>query len=121
MSGQQPFPTAITGEDGKTVVMQGGPSKVETMVRPIEVVETNTTEDPEGAAHIVMVPTGEPDQTPQAYVMRARIEGFPITAVCGHVFVPQKDPKPLPVCAPCKEFFQTNGKDLDNRGDLPDA
>ena len=39
-------------------------------------------------AHIVMVPPGEPDQTPQAYVLRARVEGFPITALCGFVWIP---------------------------------
>lgn len=87
----------------------------------IEVVQHTTTGDPEKAAHIVMIPAGEPDTTPQAYVLRARIQGFPVTAVCGHVFTPQRNPQPLPVCAACLDFYETHGSDLDQRGDLPDA
>lgn len=93
---------------------------------PIEAIEveerTQTTDDPGDAAHIVMVPPGEPDQTPQAYVLRATVEGFPVTAVCGYVWVPGKDPRKKPVCSPCKEFYETHGSDLDQRRDhLPDA
>jgi hypothetical protein len=97
-----------------------------TLAEPMESVvveeQVATTDDPADAAHIVMVPEGEPDQTPQAYVLRATIEGFPVTAVCGYVWVPGKDPRNKPVCSPCKEFFESNGRDLDKRrGNLPDA
>lgn len=86
------------------------------------IVQTNTTDEPEKAAHIVRVPPGEPDQSPPAYVMRARIEGFPITALCGYTWVPHRDPSPLPVCQTCKDIFENVGSDLDDRkGRLPDA
>lgn len=81
-----------------------------------------TTEDHEGpAAHIVMVPPGEDDQTPQAYVLRARIEGFPITALCGHTWVPFRDPGVLPKCSPCVEVYHEPGENREDREELPDA
>ncbi len=106
-------------------------SEAPTIVRPEvdtgtpPVTDLRTTTDKSDAAHIVMVPDGEPDQTPQAYVLRASVEGFPITAICGWVWVPGKDPKRLPVCVECKDLFDTNGRDLQDRwntnGGLPDA
>ena len=91
-----------------------------TLDRPI--VQTTETDDPDEASHIVKVPPGEPDQTPQAYVMRARLEGFPITALCGYTWVPVRDPIPLPVCSTCRDVWENVGADLDERkGRLPDA
>lgn len=87
----------------------------------IEAIETRTTTIPEEASHIVMVPPVEDDETPQAYVLRARIEGFPVTALCGHQWVPRRDPKPLPVCATCLDLFQNDPNGRDNRDELPDA
>jgi Protein of unknown function (DUF3039) len=53
-------------------------------------------------AHIVRT---EPGQTATAVVLQARVEGTPLTALCGYVFVPQRDPKSLPVCPKCKEIY----------------
>ena len=66
--------------------------------------DTSTTDktDPGSCAHIVVTKKGE---TATAAVLRARVEGTPLTALCGHVFVPQRDPKNLPVCPPCKEIY----------------
>lgn len=105
--------------------------EADTIVRPgAETVTTPDTTpslstDKVDSAHIVMVPEGEPDQTPQAYVLRASIEGFPVTAICGYTWVPGKDPRKLPICAECKLLFDTTGSDLEHRhntnGGLPDA
>lgn len=86
-----------------------------------EYVETRVSDTPRDATHIVMVPPGEHDSTPQAYVLRARIEGFPVTAICGYIWVPERDPGVLPVCSTCLHVYQTQGSDLDQRGELPDA
>ena len=83
--------------------------------------EILTTEEPEQASHIVMVPAGEDDKSPQAYVLRARIEGFAVTALCGHEFIPQKDPAPLPVCSGCLDIYQQPGENRDSREELPEA
>lgn len=77
-----------------------------------------STDKPE-SAHIVMVPPGEEDETPQAYVMRARIEGFPIVALCGFVWVPNKMATGLPVCDECLAIYENDPNDFGDRGDLP--
>jgi len=35
-------------------------------------------------------------------VTEAIVEGTPVEALCGKVFVPSRDPKRLPVCSRCK-------------------
>lgn len=35
---------------------------------------------------------------------RAYIEGVPIRALCGKVWVPNRDPSKFPVCSQCKEI-----------------
>lgn len=79
-----------------------------------------TSSDKPESAHIVMVPPDEADETPQAYVMRARIEGFPVVALCGYTWVPAKPVKGLPVCAECLSIYQQPGENRDDREDLPD-
>jgi hypothetical protein len=54
------------------------------------------------SAHIVKVGPGE---SAAAKVMEARINGTPIEALCGYVWVPARDPRPLPVCPACKETY----------------
>jgi hypothetical protein len=53
-------------------------------------------------AHIVKTDSGE---TAAAKVLEARIYGTPIEALCGHVWVPSRDPRQLPVCQACKEVY----------------
>lgn len=53
-------------------------------------------------AHIVKVGPGE---SAAAKVLEARINGTPIEALCGYVWVPARDPKQLPVCQACKETY----------------
>lgn len=40
-------------------------------------------------------------------VLEARIYGTPLEALCGVVFVPQRDPTRLPMCAACKDIYET--------------
>ena len=37
-------------------------------------------------------------------VMRSARSGEPVTALCGKVWVPTRDPKRYPVCPPCEEI-----------------
>lgn len=62
--------------------------------------ETETEDGP--VAHIVKTKTGE---DAAAKVLQARIEGTPLEALCGHVWVPSRDPKQLPVCERCKDIY----------------
>ena len=53
-------------------------------------------------AHIVKVRPGE---SAVAKVVEARIYGTPVEALCGHVWVPSRDPKQLPLCQECKSIY----------------
>jgi len=53
-------------------------------------------------AHIVKT-----DGDAAATVLEARIYGTPLEALCGVVFVPQRDPTKLPMCAACKDIYET--------------
>jgi len=52
-------------------------------------------------AHIVKT-----DGDAAAKVVEARIYGTPLEALCGKVFVPQRDPTRLPMCAACKDIYE---------------
>ena len=55
-------------------------------------------------AHIVKT---EPGESAAAKVMEARIYGTPLEALCGHVWVPSRDPKQGPMCQKCKDIYDT--------------
>ncbi|MEN3316308.1 MAG: hypothetical protein V7605_2542 [Acidimicrobiaceae bacterium] len=63
--------------------------------------DETTTGEPQ-VAHIVKA-----DGDAAAKVVEARIYGTPLEALCGTVFVPQRDPSRLPVCAACKDIYET--------------
>jgi len=68
-------------------------------------------------AHIVKTKRGE-DAT--AKVLAARIEGTPLEALCGHVWVPNRDPKQLPLCEKCKEVYEMYRNFNDGLNERPD-
>ena len=39
-------------------------------------------------------------------VMRSYVEGTPVMALCGKVWIPSRDPNNYPVCPTCKEIFE---------------
>lgn len=43
---------------------------------------------------------------PADEVTRALIEGTPVVAMCGKVWVPHRDPKKYAVCPTCKELYE---------------
>ena len=71
----------------------------ETIPRLDEELETGEP----AVAHIVKI---EPGESAAAKVLEARIYGTPIEALCGHVWVPSRDPKQLPVCQKCKDVYE---------------
>lgn len=64
--------------------------------------DERTDTAPPKAAHIVKT---EPGESAVAKVTEARIYGYPVEALCGERFVPQQDPKKLPLCGTCKEIY----------------
>ena len=67
-------------------------------------------------AHIVKT---EPGESAAAKVLEARIYGTPIEALCGHVWVPSRDPKQLPVCQKCKDVYDMYRAFNDGLHDTP--
>ena len=54
-------------------------------------------------AHIVKT---DPGESAAAKVLEARIYGTPLEALCGHVWIPSRDPKQLPLCEACKSIYE---------------
>jgi hypothetical protein len=71
----------------------------DTLTRPSPV--TTDEGDHERFAHYVFRPEGDP-RSAEAIVTEARVNGTPVTALCGKVWVPSRDPKRFPVCPECK-------------------
>ena len=40
-------------------------------------------------------------------IMEAMVNGTPIRALCGKVWVPSRDPQRFPVCPECKEIYES--------------
>lgn len=54
--------------------------------------------------HIVNCP--DRYATTQEYLMESMLQGFKVEALCGHVWLPSRDPKKYPVCKPCIDEAQ---------------
>jgi Protein of unknown function (DUF3039) len=39
-------------------------------------------------------------------IVDSMVTGTPVTALCGKVWVPSRDPKRYPVCPTCKEIYE---------------
>jgi hypothetical protein len=68
------------------------------------------------AAHIVKTKPGE---NAAAKVLEARIYGTPLEALCGHVWIPSRDPKQLPLCEACKSVYEMYKIFNDGLNDAP--
>lgn len=80
-----------------------------------DVQEVLETGEP-AMAHIVKT---EPGESAAAKVLEARIYGTPIEALCGHVWVPSRDPKTLPLCQKCKDVYEMYKAFNDGLNDQP--
>jgi len=40
----------------------------------------------------------------KADIVRSNVEGVPVQALCGKVWIPNRDPERYPVCPTCKEL-----------------
>jgi hypothetical protein len=67
-------------------------------------------------AHIVKVGPGE---SAAAKILEARVMGTPVEALCGHVWVPSRDPKVLPLCEECKNVYEMYKAFNDGLRDVP--
>lgn len=88
-----------------------------TQIEPAR-VETDAGKD---FAHIVWLPEAYTGMSPQAYITKAVVEGFPVSALCGYTWIPHRSPKELPVCPACKERYELDPNSHGDRGELPEA
>ena len=93
-------------------------SDLQTMPAEVDVEPIHETETGEPSnAHIVKTKRGE---NAAAVVLEARINGTPIEALCGHVWVPARDPKQLPICQACKDIYDMYRVFNDGLNETPD-
>jgi hypothetical protein len=69
-------------------------------------------------AHIVKT---DPGESAAAKVLEARIYGTPVEALCGHRWVPSRNPANYPVCPACKEIYDLYRSLNDGLGETPSA
>jgi hypothetical protein len=87
-----------------------------------ERLDERTDEDREtGRPHVAHIVKTDPGESAVAKVTEARIYGYPVEALCGEVFVPQRDPKKLPMCQACKEIYEIYRAVNDGLGETPNA
>ncbi len=71
---------------------------------PSEVVaDPDLEQGHERMTHIVKA--SKADRSANAEVVEAMVTGIPVTAYCGKVWVPSRDPKNYPVCETCIEEY----------------
>jgi DUF3039 family protein len=54
---------------------------------------------------------------PKEKLLEAMVEGTPVQALCGKVWVPSRDPKRFPVCPTCKEIYESDDHCYGERGE----
>lgn len=81
--------------------------------------DLRTSNESGSVAHIVL--SWDPTLSVGAYVTKARVEGIPIEALCGYIWMPHKDASRLPVCEACKEIYESADRSDDSGDGLPDA
>jgi hypothetical protein len=45
---------------------------------------------------------------PKDQIMQAMVEGTPVRALCGKLWVPSRDPQRFPVCPVCKDLYENH-------------
>ena len=78
----------------------------------VSLIDPLHSDNPGKLAHIVRKPKGWKGRkvNPQAMVLEARINGTPLKALCGYVWVPTQNPESLPVCQKCKAIYEARLK-----------
>jgi hypothetical protein len=77
-----------------TEVLPGGNTRLDTDIRPDL---SHGDGDHERFAHYVLK-----DQ-----IVDSAVNGTPVVALCGKVWVPTRDPSRFPVCPECKEIYDS--------------
>lgn len=49
-------------------------------------------------------------------VVESAVMGNPVVALCGKIWIPNRDPEKFPVCPECKEIYEEMKKNEDGQG-----
>lgn len=55
--------------------------------------------------YVHIIDRGDNPKSAEALVLEARINGTELIALCGHKWVPYRDPQKFPLCPKCKEMI----------------
>lgn len=70
-----------------------------------EMLETETQTDSGNPILTHIIDRGDDPRSANTLILEARVNGTPLTALCGHVWVPSRDPEKHPLCDKCVEIF----------------
>jgi hypothetical protein len=56
---------------------------------------------------------------PRDRMLEAMVEGTPVRALCGKLWVPSRDPQRFPICPECKEIWEHLRDDKGDGSDGP--
>jgi len=72
---------------------------------------TGTLEDTRVDRRVVPTDDGDHERfshyVPKDKLMDAMVNGTPVVALCGKVWVPSRDPERYPVCPDCKKIWES--------------
>jgi Protein of unknown function (DUF3039) len=91
----------------------------EVEARPVETIPDVEHVPETGEPVVAHIVKTEPGESAAAKVLEARIYGTPLEALCGHVWVPSRDPKQHPLCDVCKDIYETYRAFHDGLNDRP--
>lgn len=78
-------------------------------------ISTSVLEDVRLDERIIPTEDGDHERlshyVPKDKLMEAMINGTPVVALCGKVWVPNRDPEKFPVCPECKDIWENLRKD----------
>lgn len=66
-----------------------------------EIIEIEQVEQLEEGDHDRFAHYVEKDE-----LMKALVEGLPVVALCGKIWVPSRDPDKFPLCPACRELYE---------------
>jgi len=86
----------------------GGPGRLDAVTKPETGGETLTEERTEERTDY-RYDEGDHERfshyAPKDQIMQAMVEGTPVRALCGKLWVPSRDPQRFPVCPVCKDLY----------------
>ena len=69
-------------------------------------LDLDTTNNTDTPRHSHIVDRGDDPRPATAIILDAMVNGTPLTALCGYIWVPSRDPNQFPVCPKCLEIFE---------------